>query len=96
VKNDELDTAEPAYPLRLGWLSDVLPGKLVGMCASCKNQVHVVLGKLGIPVTFSDQFGVDAIPCLDILEELREFDRLGSVFAACVEALQGFAELRPS
>ena len=31
--------------------------KLVGLRTSCKDQVHAVLAKLGIPVTCSDLFG---------------------------------------
>src|SRR4029077_15909533 len=31
--------------------------KLVGQRTSCKDQVHAVLAKLGVPVTHSDLFG---------------------------------------
>ena len=32
--------------------------KLVGLRTSCRDQVHAVLAKLGVPVTHSDIFGV--------------------------------------
>jgi transposase len=72
VKNDERDCADLADLLRLGRLPEawIAPGevralrevtryrhKLVGQRTSCKDQVHAVLAKSGIPVTRSDIFG---------------------------------------
>jgi transposase len=66
VKNDEKDAADLADLLRMGRLPEgwIAPGeirdlreltryriKLVRLRTSCKNQVHAVLAKLGIPVT---------------------------------------------
>ena len=39
--------------------------KLVGLRTSCKDQVHAVLGKLSVPVTCSDIFGVAGLAWLD-------------------------------
>jgi transposase len=72
VKNDERDAADLADLLRAGllpgaWIAP--PGvralrevvryrhKLVQQRTSCKDQVHAVLAKLGVPVTHSDVFG---------------------------------------
>lgn len=72
VKNDERDCADLADLLRLGRLPEawIAPPevrglrevtryrhKLVGQRTSCKDQVHAVLAKSGIPVTRSDIFG---------------------------------------
>src|SRR5215475_6654740 len=72
VKNDERDAAELADLARMGRLPEAWiapPGvravrevtryrhKLVGQRTSCKDQVHAVLAKLGVPVTHSDIFG---------------------------------------
>jgi transposase len=72
VKNDERDCADLADLLRLGRLPEawIAPEpvralreitryrhKLVGQRTSCKDQVHAVLAKSGIPVTRSDIFG---------------------------------------
>jgi transposase len=72
VKNDARDTADLADLLRMGRLPEawITPPeirdlreltryrqKLVGLRTSCKDQVHAVLAKLGIPVTCSDLFG---------------------------------------
>jgi transposase len=72
VKNDERDCADLADLLRLGRLPEawIAPEpvralreitryrhKLVGQRTSCKDQVHAVLAKAGIPVTRSDIFG---------------------------------------
>lgn len=72
VKNDERDCADLADLLRLGrlpeaWIAPVqvralrevtrYRHKLVGQRTSCKDQVHAVLAKSGIPVTRSDIFG---------------------------------------
>jgi transposase len=72
VKNDERDCADLADLLRLGRLPEawIAPPpvralrevtryrhKLVQQRTSCKDQVHAVLAKCGIPVTRSDIFG---------------------------------------
>lgn len=72
VKNDERDCADLADLLRLGRLPEawIAPEpvralreitryrhKLAGQRTSCKDQVHAVLAKAGIPVTRSDIFG---------------------------------------
>ena len=68
VKNDERDAADLADLLRMGRLPEawIAPPrvrelreltryrqKLVGLRTSCKDQVHAVLAKLGVPVTCS-------------------------------------------
>ena len=73
VKNDERDAADLADLLRMGRLPEawIAPAevrelreitryrqKLVHLRTSCKDQVHAVLAKLGVPVTCSDIFGV--------------------------------------
>lgn len=73
VKNDEKDAADLAGLLRMGRLPEVwiAPAeirelreltrygiKLVRLRTSCKDQVHAVLAKLGIPVTCTGIFGV--------------------------------------
>ena len=73
VKNDEKDAADLADLLRMGRLAEawIAPAeirelreltryriKLVRLRTSCKDQVHAVLAKLGIPVTCTDIFGV--------------------------------------
>jgi transposase len=72
VKNDERDCADLADLLRMGRLPEawIAPPqvralrevtryrhKLVGQRTSCKDQVHAVLAKCGIPVAGSDIFG---------------------------------------
>ena len=72
VKNDERDAADLADLLRMGRLPEawIAPAevrglreitryrhKLVQQRTSCKDQVHAVLAKLGIPVRRSDIFG---------------------------------------
>jgi len=72
VKNDERDCADLADLLRMGKLPEawIAPPpvrelreitryrhKLAGQRTSCKDQVHAVLAKSGIPVTRSDIFG---------------------------------------
>jgi transposase len=72
VKNDERDAADLADLLRMGRLPEawIAPAevrdlreltryrqKLVGLRTSCKDQVHAVLAKLGVPVTCSDILG---------------------------------------
>jgi len=80
VKNDERDAVDLADLLRMGRLPEawIAPPrvrelreltryrqKLVGLRTSCKDQVHAVLGKLGVPVTCSDIFGTAGLAWLD-------------------------------
>ena len=80
VKNDERDAADLADLLRMGRLPEawITPRevrelreitryrhKLVHLRTSCKDQVHAVLAKLGIPVTCSDIFGTAGSAWLD-------------------------------
>ena len=80
VKNDERDAVDLADLLRMGRLPEawIAPPpvrelreltryrqKLVGLRTSCKDQVHAVLGKLGVPVTCSDIFGTAGSAWLD-------------------------------
>src|SRR6266496_4826191 len=80
VKNDELDARDLADLLRMGRLAEawIAPAeirelreltryraKLVSLRTSCKDQVHAVLAKLGVPVTCSDIFGVAGSAWLD-------------------------------
>jgi len=82
VKNDERDAADLADLLRAGLLPEawIAPPevralrevvryrhKLVGQRTSCKDQVHAVLAKLGVPVTHSDVFGTGGGLWLDQL-----------------------------
>jgi transposase len=82
VKNDERDAADLADLLRMGRLAEpwIAPQgvrelreltryrhKLVGLRTSCKDQVHAVLAKLGIPVTHSDLFGTGGQEWLNAL-----------------------------
>jgi transposase len=99
VKNDERDAADLADLLRMGRLPEAWiapPGvrelreltryrhKLVGLRTSCRNQVHGVLGKLGVPVTCSDVFGVAGSVWLDEL-------RLPQPYAGKVTSLRQLA-----
>ncbi len=80
VKNDERDAADLADLLRMGRLPEawIAPAgvrelreltryrhKLVHLRTSCKDQVHGVLAKLGVPVTCSDIFGTAGSAWLD-------------------------------
>jgi transposase len=80
VKNDERDAADLADLLRMGCLPEawIAPAevrelreltryrhKLVHLRTSCKDQVHGVLAKLGIPVTCTDIFGTAGPAWLD-------------------------------
>jgi transposase len=82
VKNDVKDAADLADLLRMGRLPEawIAPRevrelreitryrhKLVKLRTSCKDQVHGVLAKLGVPVTHSDIFGVHGQAWLDEL-----------------------------
>jgi transposase len=72
VKNDQRDAADLADLLRMGrlpeaWIAPprvrelreltVYRQKVVSLRTSCKDQVHAVLAKLGVPVTCTDIFG---------------------------------------
>ncbi len=80
VKNDVRDVGDLADLLRMGRLPEawIAPRevrevreltrcrqKLVGLRTSCKDQVHAVLAKLGVPVTCTDIFGVAGSAWLD-------------------------------
>jgi transposase len=82
VKNDERDAADLADLLRMGRLPEawIAPPhvrdlreltryrrKLVNLRTSCKDQIHGVLAKLGVPVTHSDIFGAGGSAWLDAL-----------------------------
>src|SRR6266536_3114039 len=83
VKNDEKDAADLADLLRLRGLSRYRIN-LVRLRTSCKDQVHAVLAKLGIPVTCTDIFGVWGNTWLDGLE-------LGQPYAGKVASLRTLA-----
>jgi transposase len=83
VKNDVRDAADLADLLRMGRLPEawIAPHqvrelreltryrvKLVRLRTSCKDQVHAILAKLGIPVTCTDIFGAWGRVWLDGLE----------------------------
>ena len=80
VKNDERDATDLADLLRMGRLPEawIAPAgvrelreltryrqKLVHLRTSCKDQVHGVLAKLGVPVTCTDVFGTAGSAWLD-------------------------------
>ena len=80
VKNDERDAADLADLLRMGRLPEawIAPAgvrelreltryrhKLVHLRTSCKDQVHGVLAKLGVPVTCTGIFGTAGSAWLD-------------------------------
>jgi transposase len=82
VKNDERDAADLADLLRMGrlpeaWIAPVeirelreltrYRQKLVHLRTSCKDQVHGVLAKLGVPPACTDIFGVAGSAWLDRL-----------------------------
>jgi transposase len=82
VKNDERDAADLADLLRMGRLPEawIAPQevrelreltryrqKLVHLRTSCKDQVHGVLAKLGVPPACTDIFGVAGSAWLDQL-----------------------------
>jgi len=100
VKDDERDCVDLADLLRLGRLPEawIAPEpvralrevtrfrhKLVGQRTSCKDQVHAVLAKAGIPVTRSDVFGRGGGIWLDQLVLPAPY--AGKV--ACLRALMG-------
>ena len=97
VKNDERDAADLADLLRMGRLPEawIAPPeirelreltryrhKLVGLRTSCRDQVHAVLAKLGIPVTHSDIFGVHGQAWLDGLRPAAAVRGQGRLAAA--------------
>jgi transposase len=99
VKNDERDAADLADLLRMGRLPEawIAPAevrelreltryrqKVVGLRTSCKDQVHAVLAKLGVPVTCTDIFGVAGSAWLDGL-------RLPQPYAGKVTSLRQLA-----
>src|SRR6266478_3085927 len=82
VKDDERDAADLAGLLRMGRLPEawIAPPevrelreltryrhKLVHLRTSCKDQVHALLAKLGVPVTCTDIFGKAGLAWLDSL-----------------------------
>ena len=83
ARNDERDAADLADLLRMGRLPEawIAPHqvrelreltryrhKLVRLRTSCKDQVHAILAKLGIPVTCTDVFGAWGSTWLDGLQ----------------------------
>jgi len=99
VKDDQRDAADLADLLRMGRLPEAwiapLPvrelreltryrAKLVGLRTSCKDQVHAVLAKLGVPVTCTDIFGTAGSAWLDQL-------RLPQPYAGKVTSLRHLA-----
>jgi transposase len=99
VKNDERDAADLADLLRMGRLPEawIAPAevrelreltryrqKVVGLRTSCKDQVHAVLAKLGVPVTCTDIFGTAGSAWLDGL-------RLPQPYAGKVTSLRQLA-----
>ena len=99
VKNDERDCADLADLLRMGRLPEawIAPAevralrevtryrhKLVQQRTSCKDQVHAVLAKSGVPVTRSDIFGPGGGIWLDGL-------RLPQPYAGKVASLRALA-----
>src|SRR5215469_2437248 len=101
TKNDEKDAADLADLLRMGRLPEawIAPGeirelreltryriKLVRLRTSCKDQVHAILAKLGVPVTCSDIFGVWGNTWLDDLELGQPYDgKMASLRALATE-----------
>jgi transposase len=111
VKNDERDAADLADLLRMGRLAEawIAPPevrelreltryrqRLVGLRTSCRNQVHAVLAKLGVPVTCSDIFGVAGSAWLDGLRlpqpyagKVTSLRQLSAVLTAEITMLSG-------
>jgi len=99
VKNDEKDAADLGDLLRMGRLPEawIAPPeirelreltrcrvKLVHLRTSCKDQVHAVLAKLGVPVTCTGIFGVWGSSWLGEL-------RLPQPYAGKLDSLRGIA-----
>ena len=97
VKNDERDAADLADLLRMGRLPEawIAPAgvrelreltryrhKLVHLRTSCKDQVHGVLAKLGVPVTCTDIFGTAGSAWLDRAGPAAALWREGDLAAA--------------
>src|SRR2546421_1952903 len=104
VKNDERDAADLADLLRAGLLPEawIAPApvravrevtryrhKLVGQRTSCKDQVHAVLAKCGIPVTHSDIFGRGGGLWLDQLVLPQPYAAKGASPRAPIAVLDG-------
>jgi transposase len=99
ARNDEKDAADLADLLRMGRLPEawIAPAeirelreltryriKLVHLRTSCKDQVHAILAKLGVPVTCTDIFGVWGSTWLGDL-------RLPQPYAGKLASLRGLA-----
>jgi transposase len=104
VKNDERDAADLADLLRMGRLPEawIAPAgvrdlreltryraKLVGLRTSCKDQVHAVLAKLGVPVTHSDLFGAGGSGWLDDLALPQPYRGKIASLRSLIEACTG-------
>jgi transposase len=104
VKNDERDAADLADLLRMGRLPEawIAPPavravrevvryrhKLVGQRTSCKDQVHAVLAKCGIPVTHSDVFGTGGGLWLDQLVPPAPYAAKVASLRALIAVLDG-------
>jgi transposase len=104
VKNDERDAADLADLARMGRLPEawIAPPqvralrevvryrhKLVGQRTSCKDQVHAVLAKLGVPVTHSDIFGRGGGLWLDQLVLPQPFAAKVASLRALIGVLDG-------
>jgi transposase len=100
VKNDERDAADLADLLRLGRLPEawIAPAevrdlreltryraKIVSMRTSCKDQVHAVPAKLGVPVSCADLFGTAGGKFLDGLEIAQPYAGKVASLPACEE-----------
>jgi transposase len=111
VKNDERDAADLADLLRMGRLPEawIAPPevrevreltryrhKLVHLRTSCKDQVHAVLAKLGVPVTCTDIFGKAGLAWLDQLGLPQPVPCQNSPVAAEQQLFAGYAALRYS
>jgi transposase len=104
VKNDERDASDLADLARMGRLPEawIAPPavravrevvryrhKLVGQRTSCKDQVHAVLAKLGIPVTHSDVFGAGGGLWLDQLVLPQPYAAKVASLRALIAVLDG-------
>jgi len=104
VKNDERDAADLADLLRMGRLPEawIAPAqvralrevvryrhKLVGQRTSCKDQVHAVLAKCGVPVTHSDIFGTGGGLWLDQLVLPEPYGAKVASLRALIAVLDG-------
>jgi len=104
VKNDERDCIDLADLLRLGklpeaWIAPLevrglrevtrFRHKLVGQRTSCKDQVHAVLAKAGIPVARSDIFGPGGGIWLDGLPLAQPYAGKVASLRALIAVLDG-------